>query len=220
MVLASSAVDDTKARHEVELGDKMHVNTADSELLKHLRAGEERAYETLVRSLGPKVLVTARRYLRSEADVADCFQNTFLAVFENIDKFEQRSSLAAWVRGITINQCLMTIRKQERRQEQSIEHLLPDFDSDGKRIESVDSAQSSVIGQVIDTTRLKSIVREKIDELPDDHRLVLLLRDIDGYSTKETATILRIEINATKTRLHRARSVLRSLLTTVFEHLK
>ncbi len=62
---------------------------------------------------------------------------------------------------------------------------------------------------------MKSIVREKINELPDDYRLVLLLRDIDGYTTKETAAILRIRINAVKTRLHRARFALKSVLTPV-----
>jgi len=74
---------------------------------------------------------------------------------------------------------------------------------------------SSGIGESIDKTRVKSIVREKINELPDDYRLVLLLRDIDGYTTKEPAATLRIRIHAVKTRLHRARSALKSLLTPV-----
>ena len=96
-----------------------------------------------------------------------------------------------------------------------MEHLLPIFEENGDRIETTAISQSTAISASIDTTRLKSIVREKINELPDDYRLVLLLRDIDGYTTKETAAILRIKINAVKTRLHRARSALKSLLTPV-----
>ncbi len=107
---------------------------------------------------------------------------------------------------------------QVRRQEESIEHLLPVFDEKGDRIETAGMNQSSAITESIDTTRMKSIVREKINELPNDYRLVLLLRDIDGYTTKETAAILRIKINAVKTRLHRARSALKSLLAPVLAY--
>ncbi|MCH8945188.1 MAG: sigma-70 family RNA polymerase sigma factor [Proteobacteria bacterium] len=218
MLFDSSAVDDAEAAEYIGISDPQDVGASETELLKCLRAGEERCFETLVRQLGPQVLATAKRYLRSDAEAGDCFQDTFLAVFEGINKFEQRSSLRTWVQGITINQCLMRIRKQARRQEESIEHLLPIFDENGDRIETTAIIQSPAISESIDTTRLKSIVREKINELPDDYRLVLLLRDIDGYTTKETAAILRIKINAVKTRLHRARSALKSLLTPVLAY--
>ncbi len=218
MVFEPIAVDDTGAADNFGVSDPQDVGATETELLECLRAGEERCFETLVRNLGPQVLATAKRYLRSDAEAADCFQDTFLAVFEGINKFEQRSSLRTWVRGITINQCLMRIRKQGRRKEESIEHLLPVFDENGDRIETAGLIQSPAISESIDTTRLKSIVREKINELPDDYRLVLLLRDIDGYTTAETAAILRIKINAVKTRLHRARSALESLLTPVLAY--
>ena len=218
MLFDSSAVDDTGSTDYIGVSDPQDVGDSETELLECLRAGEERCFETLVRHLGPQVLTTAKRYLRSDAEAADCFQDTFLAVFEGINKFEQRSSLRTWVRGITINQCLMRIRKQGRRQEESIEHLLPVFDENGDRIETAGLIQSSAISASIDSTRVKTIVREKINELPNDYRLVLLLRDIDGYTTKETAAILRIRINAVKTRLHRARSALKSLLTPVLAY--
>ena len=218
MVFESSAVDDTVAADHIGARELQDVGASETELLECLRAGDEICFETLVRQLGPLVLATAKRYLRSEAEAADCFQDTFLAVFEGINKFEQRSSLRTWIRGITINQSLMRIRKQGRRQEESIEHLLPVFDENGNRIETAGMFQSSAVSESIDTIRVKSIVREKINELPNDYRLVLLLRDIDGYTTKETAAILRININAVKTRLHRARSALKSLLTPVLTY--
>ena len=218
MVFEPIAVDDAGAAVYTGVSESQDVGASETELLECLRAGEERCFETLVRHLGPQVLATAKRYLRSNAEAADCFQDTFLAVFEGINRFEQRSSLRAWVQGITINQCLMRIRKQGRRQEESIEHLLPVFDENGDRMEMSGMIRSSGISASIDKTRVKSIVREKINELPDDYRLVLLLRDIDGYTTKETAAILRIKINAVKTRLHRARSALKSLLTPVLAY--
>ncbi len=218
MVIEPIAIDDTGVSDYIGVGESQDGGASETEVLECLRAGDEICFETLVRQVGPLVLATAKRYLRSDAEAADCFQDTFLAVFEGINKFEQRSSLRTWVRGITINQCLMRIRKQGRRQEESIEHLLPVFDENGDRIETAGLIQSPAISESIDTTHLKSIVREKINELPDNYRLVLLLRDIDGYTTKETAAILRIKINAVKTRLHRARSALESLLTPVLAY--
>lgn len=217
MIMASSAVDDPDASNFTGYEDGPRTNNKETELLECLRAGDEGCYETLVRRLGPQVLATAQRYLRSEADAADCFQDTFLVVFESINKFEQRSSLSTWIRGITVNQCLMRIRKQARRREQSIEHMLPIFDEHGDRIEAASPRQTAAISESIDTEQMRSIVRQNINGLPDDYRLVLLLRDIDGYTTREAAAILGINANAVKTRLHRARSALKYLLEPAME---
>ena len=192
----------------------------DKELVDCLRKGENRCYEIFVRRFGPKVLAVSRRYLKSEADAADCFQDTFVAAFNSIDRFEQRSSLGTWLRGITTNNCLMRIRSNSRRREESIDHLLPEFDERGSRINAFEPQQSESFGEQIDESQTKALVREKINELPDDYRVILLLRDIDGNTTQETADILGIKTNAVKTRLHRARSALKSLLEPELERLK
>lgn len=192
---------------------------AEEQLIFSLQNGEGSGYETLVRSYGPFVMGIARRYLRCEADAADCFQETFIAVFESIDTYQQRSSFRYWLRGVTINKCLMKLRKQQRRREESIEHMLPMFDDRGNRVEIASPRQKAGIGELLDTNQLRRIVRENIDRLPYDYRLVLLLRDIDGFSTSETAAILGIKVNAAKTRLHRARSALRFMLQPILEQL-
>lgn len=195
------------------------TNPGDQELVDCIRAGENQCYDLFVRRFGSKVLAVAKRYLRSDADAADCFQDTFVAAFDGIDRFEKRSSLGTWLRGITVNQCLMRIRTNSRRREESIDHLLPEFDERGKRVTTYEPAQSSDFGDMIDRSQTKTVVRSKIDELPDDYRMTLLLRDIDGYSTQETADILGIRVNAVKTRLHRARSALKTLLAPELERL-
>ena len=154
------------------------------------------------------------------ADAADCFQDTFIAVFETIGQYEQRSSLRHWVRGITINKCLMRLRKRQRQREQSIEHLLPLYDERGHRLAVASPAQGNEIEELLDAEQLHRVVRETIDELPDRYRLILLLRDIDGYSTRESASILGIKESAAKTRLHRARMALKFLLQPVLEKLQ
>ena len=191
----------------------------DHALVDCMRLGEHRCYDIFVRRFSSRVLAVAKRYLRSEADAADCFQETFIAAFNSIDRFEKRSSLGTWLRSITVNQCLMRVRTNSRRREESIDHLLPEFDERGKRVATFEPTSNSDAGERIDQSQTKSVVRSKINELPDNYRMTLLLRDIDGYSTQETAEILGIKVNAVKTRLHRARSALKSLLEPELERL-
>lgn len=219
MTLTPGIASDTKTRTLTDAARAPYLDKHDKELLDCLRAGEDACYEELVRRFGPQVLATAKRYLRSDADAADCFQDIFLAVFESVDKFEQRSTIGTWIRGVTVNHCLMRIRARGRRREECIEHLLPVFDENGARVHSFTSNQSSPVADSIDAALLKEIVRGEINKLPDSYRVILLLRDIDGYSTKESATILGISMNAAKTRLHRARSALKSLLEPEMERL-
>jgi len=174
--------------------------------------GDDLAYEELVRHCGAQVLSVARRYLRSEADAADCFQDTFIAVMNSIDSFSGRSSLRQWVRGVAINQSLMALRRRKRNREDSIEHLMPQFDESGRRIQVAHEYRDAGIESQLDSSALQETVRHCIQQLPDDYRVVILLRDIDGYSTQETAAILGIQVNAVKTRLHRARTALKCMM--------
>lgn len=190
---------------------------ADKELVECLRNGEEASYELVVRSFGPQVLAIARRYLKSEADAADCFQETFIAVFKSIGSYAGQSSLRQWVRGIAVNQSLMALRKRKRIREDSIEHMMPLFDESGSRVESAGGHQRSSIEAEIDAESMKARIRRCIDKLPDDFRVILLLRDIDGLNTRETAAILGLELSAVKTRLHRARTALRYMLQPILE---
>lgn len=204
--------------HSASASNGLAPRDAEEQLVESLRLGEDFAYETLVRSYGPLVMSVAGRYLKSEAEAADCFQDTFVAVFRGIDNFEHRSSLRHWVRGIAIKQCLMRLRKSRRRREESIDYLLPVFDENGSRVDTAGPHERFQIVEALDGERMRRVVRENIGRLPDDYRLVVLLRDIDGYSTRETASILGISANAAKVRLHRARSALKQLLQPIMEH--
>ena len=208
--------------HSEERAVVYEVPTSEAEelLVYSLRNREDSGFETLVRSYGPQVMAIARRYLQSEADAADCFQDTFIAVFKSIDSYERRSSFQHWVRGFAVNKCLMRLRKRQRGREESIEPMLPMFDERGNRVVVASPQQKEGIGELLDAEKLRRVVRETIDMLPDNYRLVLLLRDIDGYSTSESASILGIKINAVKTRLHRARSALKFMLEPLLEQLE
>jgi RNA polymerase sigma-70 factor, ECF subfamily len=184
-------------------------------LLARLRAGEEAAFETLVRDHGGRLLATARRFLRNEEDARDAVQEAFLSAFRALPRFAENSSLSTWLHRIVINASLMKLRSRKRKAEESIENLLPRFVPDGHQVE-LSGAWEDSAETLLARSETRALVRRSIDRLPETHRAVLLLRDIEELSTEECARLLGVTENAVKIRLHRARQALRGLLDTHF----
>jgi RNA polymerase sigma-70 factor (ECF subfamily) len=180
-------------------------------LIWALRRNDAAAYETLVRRFGGRMLAAARRYLPGEQDCADAVQDAFVSAFQAIDDFKGNAQLGSWLHRIVINACLMKVRSRSRRHEVSIEGLLPTFDASGHHAQAVPRWAQPPQEQ-LESDESRALVRRHIEMLPDDYRTVLLLRDIEEFSTEEAAVALQITPGAVKTRLHRARQALRTLL--------
>lgn len=186
-------------------------------LLERLRAGDDEAFDLLVRTAGGRMLAVARRMLDREHDAQDAVQEAFLSAFRSLDRFDGRSMLTTWLHRITLNCCLMKIRSRRRKPERSIEDMLPQFLADGHQVRPTHSwkpEESSGIEQA----ELRDLVRSKVAELPEQYRVVLVLRDIEQMSTEATAEALGMTVSGVKTRLHRARQALRGLLDPFFQN--
>jgi RNA polymerase sigma-70 factor (ECF subfamily) len=183
----------------------------DEELLPKLRAGDDAAYETFVRQYTGRMLAVARRLLRNEEDAIDAVQEAFISAFRKIDTFQGSSKLATWMHRIVVNASLMRLRKLKSQREHPIDELLPKFKDDGHAVHPARPWKDSAVAQA-EREETKVWIRNQIDELPDTYRSVLLLRDIEGMDTEETAGVLGVNTNVVKTRLHRARQALRTLL--------
>ena len=188
----------------------------ESALVARLKAGDDAAYEVLVRSHTGRLLATARRMLRREEDARDAVQDAFCAAFRSIASFQQGSALSTWLHRIVINACLMKIRSRSRKREDSIEDLLPRFDETGHSVEPFEPWAPEAEKALL-TSETCAQVRAAIDRLPDSYRTVLVLRDIEDLDTDEVAAQLDLTANAVKIRLHRARQALRTLLAPTFE---
>lgn len=195
------------------LPDSDEKSTAD--LSARLRAGDAAAFEALVRDEGGRMLAVARRLLRVEEDARDAVQEAFLSVLKSIDSFAGEARLSTWLHRIVVNAALMKLRTRRRRPERSIEEMLPTFLSDGHQAQSPSPWRQSVSGE-LERAETRALVRNQIDELPEAYRTVLILRDIEELDTEETARLLSCSVNAVKTRLHRARQALRTLLAPHF----
>lgn len=184
-------------------------------LVLRLQAGEAAAFDELVRANAGRMLALARRILRSEEDARDALQDAFLQAFRGIGRFEGGARLSTWLHRIVLNASLMKLRTRARKPEQSIEELLPRFYEDGHRIDPGPPWRSEGADPV-EQRELRTLVRAAIDRLPEIHRNVLLLRDIEGLDTEETAQLLDVKVDTVKVRLHRARQALRALLAPHF----
>src|SRR5215467_5286375 len=176
-------------------------------LVNRLRAGDERAFEELVRTFGGRLLAVARRFVRSDEDAQDVVQSAYLSAFRALDQFEGNCQLSTWLHRIVVNTALMKLRSRRRKPEESIEELLPAFQEDGHHVEQF-SDWAMRADQLIERAQVRTMVRACIDRLPDQYRTVLLLRDIEERPTLEVAEMLATTPVAVKVRLHRARQAL------------
>ena len=181
------------------------------ELVARLQSGEAAAFETLVRDYGPRMLAVARRFLGNDEDAQDALQEALLSVYRGIQRFEGQSRLATWLHRIASNAALMRLRGRRRGEETSIDDLLPTFQDDGHQT-TASAAWSRPVEDLVQKQETADLVRRSIDRLPENYRAILLLRDIEERSTEETAELLGMTSGAVKTRLHRARQALRTLL--------
>jgi RNA polymerase sigma-70 factor, ECF subfamily len=185
-------------------------------LIARLQAGEEDAFAVCVRTYCTPMLLAARRILANEEDARDAVQDAFVSAFKEIGRFEARSRLGTWLHRIVVNAALYRLRHRQRHPERSIEDLLPHF-GEGEHQVDPPSPWKDTSETILQRQELCELVRRCIDQLPESYRTVLLLRDIEGLDTEETAEALGISQGVVKTRLHRARQALRSLLNPYFQ---
>lgn len=185
----------------------------DAERLRLLQRGDDAASEQFVRDQMARALAVAGRILGNEADAHEAVQEGFLSFFRSLAEFRGDAALSTWLHRIVVNAALMKRRAMRRRPETSIESLLPRFLDDGHRADPL-PAWPEKTEDLVARREVRQLVRKKIDELPENYRNVILLRDIEQIDTAETARLLGETPGAIKTRLHRARQALRTLLET------
>lgn len=191
--------------------------TEDLELFRKARTGDFAAFEALAERFQPRVYGLALRMLGNRHDAEDVTQQTFLSMIEHLDQFREESSVAAWVFRIAANHALKLIRKRKGMPVVSVDDESDQAESYASvphpefiapwRNDPVELAQRAELHQVLG---------EALSELDEKHRVVFLLRDIEGLSVRETAEALGLTEANVKVRLLRARMHLRERLTRRF----
>lgn len=181
----------------------------ENELVRLLQRGSSIAFEEVVRRYSARVYSMGYRLTRNAQDSEEILQDTFVTVFRKIKNFEGKSSLSSWIYRVSVNTALMKLRKRKSERSVLLEDSIPNF-KDSLALSDVSFQRSS--GSI--TTRER--IEKAILNLPDEYRAVFVLRDIDGLTTKEVCKILQLTAPAIKSRLHRARLVLRRQLLDIY----
>jgi RNA polymerase sigma-70 factor (ECF subfamily) len=183
----------------------------EADLITGMRGGEESCFALCVGRHGPRMLAVARRLLANEEDAQDAVQDAFLCAFQAIARFDGRSQLGTWLHRITVNSALGKLRVRRNAAQKSIHDLLPRFKDDGHQLEPA-VEWGEMAAATIERSETREAVQRMIAQLPEIYRTVLLLRDVEGLDTEEVARLLGVTCGVIKTRLHRARQALRTLL--------
>ena len=181
----------------------------EADLIRRARAGDERAFNDLVIRYESQVYNFAFKVCRDREKAAEALQDTFITVYRKLDQFDGRSAFATWLYRIVANHCKM---KHRRRKIDTLLESLDEppphsHDDDRERDIPIDVADTPA--EQLLTRELQGVLDQAIQKLPLDYRTVFVLRDVEGMSTKETASIVKITEEAVKSRLRRARAFLR-----------
>ena len=188
--------------------------TPDLELVRRAKAGELDAFETLTNRNEQRVYSLALRMLRHEQDAEDVTQQTFLSAVEHLAGFREEASFRTWLLRIASHAALKVIRKRKGLNTVSLEEAT-------EVVEGVDSIPHPEFiadwrqspEELVQRNETRRLLDEALAGLDEKHRLVFLLRDVEGLSVKETAEALDLSEANVKVRLLRARLQLREQLT-------
>lgn len=192
----------------------MHANPTDSELVRAAKAGDLAAFEELTTRHERRIYSLAYRILQNPHDAEDVTQQAFLSAVEHLTKFREEASFATWLYRIATFAALKVIRKRKGLDTVSLEEATEpgeDYDSIPHPEYIADWKQSPE--QLVERNETKRLLDEALAKLDEKHRLVFVLRDVEGLSVAETVAALGLTESNVKMRLLRARLQLREELT-------
>jgi RNA polymerase sigma-70 factor (ECF subfamily) len=195
---------------EETMGDAMPAEArrtvegmSDEEVVRRVEAGEPALFEILMRRYNQRLFRVARSVVRDDAEAEDVVQQAYVNAFTHLGQFAGTARFSTWLTRIATHEALARVRRRGRRLE--IEHLR---DGEDDAIESLPARGPTPEKQALDR-ELAHALEASLDALPQLYRSVFMLRDVQGLSTAEAAECLEVTEDVVKTRLHRARALLR-----------
>lgn len=186
------------------------LSAHDALFVARLQANEDAAYDELVRTYNTSIFHVAYRMLGDSAEAADVVQEIFVKVFRNIHGFRGDSSLKTWIFRVAFSEILNRLRWWKRRHRSSTVSLDDERNPSGAPFQVSDSQPSPL--QALESKEREATIQMGLTKLSSDHRSILVLRDIEGFSYTEIADVLGISAGTVKSRLARARADMKKYL--------
>lgn len=179
---------------------------SDEELVSHIRAGDTALYEIVMRRHNQRLYRLARTILRNDAEAEDVMQEAYVRAYQHLDDFAGEAKFSTWLTKIAVYEALARLRRQAKttgpKSVSDMELHIMNTATAGER-DPERQAYDRELGLVLERA---------IEALPENYRSVFVLRAVEGLDVNETAAALDIGVEAVKTRLHRARALLRKEL--------
>jgi RNA polymerase sigma-70 factor (ECF subfamily) len=176
-------------------------------LVKRAQKNDRAAFEKLVEIYQNKVYTLCVRLAGNHADAQDVAQEAFIKAYRALGSFRNEADFGTWLHRITVNAWLNFRRKDGGRQPVSLDETYPDESGSGMQREV--AAPDGDPLRELEEKEFRTLVRAALDSLSGEHREVLVLREIEGYSYEETARMLGCSLGTVKSRLSRAREMMR-----------
>jgi RNA polymerase sigma-70 factor, ECF subfamily len=190
---------------------------SDEELVRSfVEDHDEGTFNEIVNRYGDKIYRTALRITHNTSDAEDVLQEVFITLIEKINTFHRGSKFSTWLYRVTANASFIHLRDEKKyKNEVSLEEYVS-HDEDGafKGVETKDWSDRP--DEVLQSKEAMEIIEKAVNELPVHHRVVFHLRDVEGFTSQEVAKVLGLSLTAVKTRIHRARLLLRNKLLDYF----
>lgn len=195
-------------------GPSQRDASSDEDWVRQAQGGDLAAFEVLASRYEQRIYALARRVLRHEQDAEDITQQTFLSALDHLKDFRAESSFATWLMRIATHAALKMVRKRRGLNLVSLDQLTdpPDSYDQVPHPQFIADWRESP-EQLVQRHETQRLIEEALDQLDEKHRLVFLLRDVEGMSVQEAAEALGLSESNVKVRLLRARLQLREILT-------
>ena len=191
-----------------ELVRPVEVTAEESLLVLRLQANEDAAYDELVRAYNAAIFHVAYRMLGETGEASDVVQEIFLKIFRNIGSFRGDASLKTWMFRIAFSEILNRLRWWKTRHRSSTVSL--DDAPNGNARQVADGHPTPL--EALESKERETAIQKALGRLSKDHRSIIVLRDIEGFSYTEVADVLGISAGTVKSRLARARTELKKSL--------
>ncbi|MCG8417906.1 MAG: sigma-70 family RNA polymerase sigma factor [Proteobacteria bacterium] len=177
--------------------------------IRKLRERDEKAFRDMVERYRDQVYNTTYRMLGNREEAEDLAQEVFITVFKSIDSFRGESKFSTWLYRITVNHCKNRIKYLARRHDRDQREYDENVTRDGAEAALTAPARPRSPDRQLEGVEMEQILQRCIAELDDDHRILIVLRDIQDLSYEEIGTITSLPEGTVKSRLHRGRMALR-----------
>lgn len=185
------------------------LNLQEASLIEESKAGNTDSFELLIAQHQKKVFNLAYRVLGNMEDANDVAQEALIKAYKGIKNFKGKSSFSTWLYTIVNNTCIDFIRKNRKN---NVIYLDKEYETEKGSYKMELSSNEDAPEEILEKKEVQNLVRQSINELSDDHKKVIILRDIQGFSYKEIAQILNCSEGTVKSRISRARENLKIII--------